>query len=178
VTYLSAGSVAMITLIAQLLWRAFLQVLLPWSLSLRSYCDVPFCRYCCHDHSHCAATETFLSAGTVRHYLSQWAATIKCLSVDTASLHRFHCAATETCLPVHVSFHHSHCTANVTRLSVAPLGITFIAQLFLRHLSVATARYHFQRDIVGCLSADIERNFERSGHKTLLEFSTYKRNKL
>lgn len=77
-----------------------------------------------------------------------------CLSGDTASLHRFHCAATETCLPVDVSFHHSHCTANVTRLSVAPLGITFTAQLFLRHLSVATVRYHFHRATALCLSAD------------------------
>jgi len=77
-----------------------------------------------------------------------------CLFGDTASLHRFHCAATETCLPVDVSFQHIHCTANLTRLCVAPLDITFIARLFLRHLSVATVRYHFHRATVWCLSVD------------------------
>jgi len=77
-----------------------------------------------------------------------------CLSGDTASLHCFHCPATGTCLPVEVSFQHIHCTANVTRLSVAPLGIIFTALLFLRHLSVAIVEYHFHRGTVWCLSAD------------------------
>jgi hypothetical protein len=55
---------------------------------------------------------------------------------------------------VEVSFQHIHCTANVTRLSVAPLGTTFIAHLFSRHLSVATVRYHFHRGTVWCFSAN------------------------